>query len=75
MTVQSAQEYPPPEGNSILGCELMLMFTLGGFGGAVALATAETMTDSNSGGGAPAANAIKMGPAGTHMFGQPNWNA
>lgn len=42
------QHLPRPENASETWRDVLLMFTLNGFGGAAALATAEAMVDSNS---------------------------
>jgi hypothetical protein len=52
------QDTPHTENNSDIGREVLLMFTLSGFGGAASLAIVEAMINSNSNGGAASASAL-----------------
>ena len=45
MTLRRNQGFPQPENTSKIGRTILLMFTLGGFGGAPSLYVAEAMID------------------------------
>jgi hypothetical protein len=51
MNLRRSQDSPQPENTGKIGRTILLMFTLGGFGGAASLYTAEAMIDPPSNGG------------------------